>query len=59
MYWVILKEYQLSDDTVAFRVDLNTLIECLTIFDGCSTNPSFTTALKLTYKEYGSPVQLL
>lgn len=54
-----LKEYHLKDDTVAFRVDLNTLIECLTIFDGCSTNPSFTTALKLTYKEYGSPVQLL
>ncbi|XP_060837922.1 cell cycle checkpoint protein RAD1-like [Rhopalosiphum padi] len=55
----IFQEYHLNDDTVAFRVDLNTLIECLTIFDGCSTNPSSTTALKLTYKEYGSPVKLL
>lgn len=55
----IFQEYHLNDDTVAFRIDLNTLIECLTVFDGCSTNPSSTTALKLTYKEYGSPVKLL
>ncbi|XP_050535359.1 cell cycle checkpoint protein RAD1-like isoform X3 [Daktulosphaira vitifoliae] len=55
----IFQDYQLSDDTVAFRVDLNTFIECLTIFDGCSLNPGVTTALKLTYKEYGSPIKLL
>jgi cell cycle checkpoint protein len=47
-----------SDETVNFSLDLNVLLECLDIFgDAASTTSS--TALKLRYKGFGNPVQLL
>lgn len=42
-----------------FRIDLTTLVDCLTIFDGCTTTPGTTTALKMTYKGYGHSLKIM
>lgn len=57
----IFQEYILTDedDTAMFRIDLTTLVDCLTIFDGCTTTPGTTTALKMTYKGYGHSLKII
>lgn len=42
-----------------FRIDLSILVECLTIFDGCTTTPGATTALKMSYQGYGHPLKIM
>lgn len=42
-----------------FRIDLTTLVDCLTIFDGCTTTPGATTALKMSYKGYGHSLKIM
>ncbi|KAK7601647.1 hypothetical protein V9T40_009088 [Parthenolecanium corni] len=57
----IFQEYVLfdEDDNAIFRIDLNTLVECLTIFDGFTTTPGSTTALKMSYQGYGHPLKII
>jgi len=47
-----------EENSVNFSLDLNVLLECLDIF-GDATSSTSSTALKLRYKGYGNPVQLL
>lgn len=53
-----LQDYEIQEDIVTFKVNLNILVECLNIFGG-STVPGVTPALKLCYEGYGSPLILL
>lgn len=55
----IFQEYVVKDEPVMFRVDLSTLVECLTIFDGYTSLSGATTSLKMTYKEHGQPLKIL
>ena len=55
------QEYVLSDeeDTAMFRIDLAILVECLTIFDGCTNSLGSTTALKMMYEGHGEPLKIM
>lgn len=58
----IFQEYELKDDIVTFRLDLNIFMECLTIFDNSGPvsggmNPQ--TTMNLYYAGYGSPLRLI
>lgn len=55
----MLQDYEVKEDPVIFRVNLSTLIECLTIFDGISSTPGASTAVKLKYRQHGAPLQVL
>lgn len=54
----IFQEYEIQEEVVTFKVNLNVLVECLNIFGG-STTPGVTPALKMCYGGYGSPLILL
>lgn len=47
-----------QEASLAFRINLTALIECLNIFGG-SGGPECHTALKMCYAGYGSPLTLL
>lgn len=53
--------YELADeeDTAMFRIDLAILVECLTIFDCCTSSLGTTTALKMMYEGYGQPLRIM
>nr|XP_018909081.1 PREDICTED: cell cycle checkpoint protein RAD1-like isoform X2 [Bemisia tabaci] len=55
----VFEDYEVKEDPVIFRVNLSTLIECLTIFDGISSTPGASTAVKLKYRQHGAPLQVL
>ncbi|XP_026683967.1 uncharacterized protein LOC103515469 [Diaphorina citri] len=48
-----------SGDTVMFQIPFIALLQCLTIFDGCSNTPGATSTLKMTYRGYGHPLNLI
>ncbi|CAL1271164.1 unnamed protein product [Larinioides sclopetarius] len=54
----LFHEYNVSDQTVIFKVNLNVLLECLNIFGG-KNNPGSITTVKMCYSGYGSPLVLL
>ena len=47
-----------QESSLAFKINLSALIECLNIFGG-SGGPESHTALKMCYAGYGSPLTLL
>ncbi|XP_077988567.1 cell cycle checkpoint protein RAD1-like [Glandiceps talaboti] len=53
----IFQEFVLQEESATFKIDLTVLLECLNIF-GVSTIPGVTTALKMCYGGYGSPLVL-
>ncbi|XP_042883005.1 cell cycle checkpoint protein RAD1-like [Penaeus japonicus] len=54
----MFQEYNIQEDMITFKVNLNVFVECLNIFGGSST-PGITPALKMCYNGYGSPLILL
>ncbi|GIY88527.1 cell cycle checkpoint protein RAD1 [Caerostris darwini] len=54
----LFHEYNINDQTVIFKVNLNVLLECLNIFGG-KNNPGSITTVKICYSGYGSPLVLL
>ncbi|CAL4141410.1 unnamed protein product, partial [Meganyctiphanes norvegica] len=52
------EEYEISEDMLTFKINMNALVECLNIFGGSSI-PGVTPALKMCYQGYGSPLILL
>ncbi|XP_071447685.1 cell cycle checkpoint protein RAD1 [Hetaerina americana] len=54
----MFQEYNLTEDTVIFQINLSVFVECLNIF-GSAHSPGSTTALKMCYKGYGHPVKVL
>lgn len=56
-----VQEYKIAneEDTAIFRIDLNILVDCLTIFDGCSTTAGVTTALKMLYEGCDNPLKIM
>ncbi|KAG8184680.1 hypothetical protein JTE90_013073 [Oedothorax gibbosus] len=54
----LFHEYELSDQTVIFKVNLTVLLECLNIFGG-KNNPGSITTVKICYAGYGSPLVLI
>ncbi|XP_002736203.1 cell cycle checkpoint protein RAD1-like [Saccoglossus kowalevskii] len=53
----IFQEFILREESATFKIDITVLLECLNIF-GSSTLPGATTALKMCYGGYGSPLIL-
>ncbi|XP_053304109.1 cell cycle checkpoint protein RAD1 [Spea bombifrons] len=53
----IFQEFNVSEESVVFRINLTVLLDCLTIF-GASSGPAISTALKMCYKGYGYPLTL-
>ncbi|KAF5395739.1 Cell cycle checkpoint protein RAD1 [Paragonimus heterotremus] len=53
----LFREYKLSKDVISFKTNINVLIDCLSIFG--ITSQTSSTSLVLTYKEYGSTLDLL
>ncbi|XP_023213132.1 cell cycle checkpoint protein RAD1-like [Centruroides sculpturatus] len=54
---VLFHEYNVRQENVTFKINLNVLLECLNIF-GNSNTPGITTALKMCYGGYGSSLIL-
>uniref|UniRef100_A0A6A7FVG9 Cell cycle checkpoint protein RAD1-like n=1 Tax=Hirondellea gigas TaxID=1518452 RepID=A0A6A7FVG9_9CRUS len=54
----MFQEYSITEEMVTFKINLNVLVECLSIFGGSST-PGVTPALKLCYNGPGSPLVVL
>lgn len=50
---------QYGDDQIMFQIPFVALLQCLTIFEGCSNTPGATTSLKMTYRGYGNPLNLI
>ncbi|KAF6207816.1 hypothetical protein GE061_016265 [Apolygus lucorum] len=48
----IFQEYSLEEELIGFRIELNVLMECLTILDGDAS-------MNLYYKGYGFPLRLV
>lgn len=46
------QEYSLEEELIGFRIELNILLECLTILDGDAS-------MNLYYRGYGSPLRLV
>lgn len=55
---ILFKDYHVREENVNFKINLNVLLECLNIF-GNSNIPGITTALKMCYSGYGSPLILV
>lgn len=49
----------MSEEQVAFKVDLSTLLDCLAVFDNFSSTPGATTVLKMFCSHEGAPLKLL
>lgn len=54
----IFQEFTFKEDSATFRINLNALMGCLNIF-GSSKDSTVTTALKMCYTGYGSPLVLI
>lgn len=54
----MFQEYEISEDMLTFKINLNAFVECLNIFGGSSI-PGVTPALKMCYQGYGEPLILL
>uniref|UniRef100_A0A1B6D9P5 Cell cycle checkpoint protein RAD1 n=1 Tax=Clastoptera arizonana TaxID=38151 RepID=A0A1B6D9P5_9HEMI len=48
-----------ENEQITFRIDLSTMLECLTIFDHCSSVPGLTTALMMSYQYEGAPLKMI
>uniref|UniRef100_A0A8C5LU81 Cell cycle checkpoint protein RAD1 n=1 Tax=Leptobrachium leishanense TaxID=445787 RepID=A0A8C5LU81_9ANUR len=53
----IFQEFNISEESVMFRINLTVLLDCLSIF-GTSAAPGTSTALKMCYQGYGHPLTL-
>jgi cell cycle checkpoint protein len=53
----MFEEYSMQGDLIGFKVDLNYLVECLTIFDSPTDNTP--TSLSMYYKGEGFPLRLV
>ncbi|CAI9724797.1 cycle checkpoint RAD1-like [Octopus vulgaris] len=54
----IFHEYTIKEEQLTFKINLNVLLECLTIF-GSSSVTGVMTSLKMCYSGYGSPLMLI
>ncbi|XP_076034906.1 radiation insensitive 1 [Oratosquilla oratoria] len=54
----IFQEFEVKEEVVTFKVNLNVLVECLNIFMGSGV-PGVTPALQMCYEGYGSPLVLV
>ncbi|XP_054281578.1 cell cycle checkpoint protein RAD1-like isoform X2 [Macrosteles quadrilineatus] len=54
----VFQEFHVTEE-VTFKVDLNVLLDCLSMFDNCSTVPGATAALKMFCTHQGAPLKLL
>ncbi|XP_055554484.1 cell cycle checkpoint protein RAD1 isoform X2 [Falco cherrug] len=52
-----IQEFAVQEEAVTFRINLSVLLDCLTIF-GTSSLPGTSTALRMCYRGYGSPLML-
>ncbi|XP_075226566.1 radiation insensitive 1 [Lycorma delicatula] len=55
----LFQEFTIKSDQIVFCVDLSVMVECLSVFDNCSTAPGITTALRMYYNYFGAPLKLL
>lgn len=53
----LLKEYEIEEEMVIFKLNLTSLIECLNIFGG-GTAGAATPSLKMVYRGHGYPLVL-
>jgi len=55
----LFHQYQVSQDQLAFKINLTVLLECLTIFGGSGGSTGGGTSLKMCYEGYGCPLILM
>lgn len=55
----LFQEFRINSDQIVFCIDLSIMVECLSIFDNCSTTPGVTSALRMYYDYIGAPLKLL